>query len=1718
MELKDFVSRLKSMNFSLAYENDKLSLKADSKKVTKSQIDELKRNQEITDFIKSNKQALIDFISRDGEQSSQIQGICRLSGLQEGMMFHSLYDQQAATYIEQFACDLIELDATTFEQAWQDIIKRHTILRTSFSYDKLKLPVQCVHSHVSFNADLLDFSAFSEEEQHERLLGFELEDRAKKFDLEKAPLMRLTLIKTGPERHRMIWTCHHILFDGWSLPIIMSELFEFYQLRMSGEFPASDFEDRYEDYIRYIEKQDKTNEEAHWKQYLHGVNGGTLLALIDDDLQRNKGVGVYKESVLSLTGHFTKEIEDFAQKNRVTVNTLMQGVWAILLHHYNQTQDVIFGVTVSGRPEDLPNIENRVGLYINTLPLRSTIVENQNIAQWLQNLQDEQVQNRKYQYSALNNIQKWADIQRDLFDSIFVFENYPVSEKLASSNLSVGIENATTYDQTNYPLGIKVVAAGRIIVTFNYNATLLADSYVENMLLHYENVLRQIISAEKTILGELELITSAEREMIVDGYNQTKFDFPDSESLVSLFEKQVGTSALKTALAFEQEEVSYQRLNQRVNQLCHFLVKHGISSGARVAICQERGLDMVISILAILKAGAAYVPIDPECPIERLSFILDDAQASFLITNQQRLSKYSFSGNCQVFRIDLAQTSLLEMPMENPGILIDTKSLAYIIYTSGSSGQPKGVLVSHDSVVNLVFNQKDALMLRAGISVLQFASLGFDASVHEIFCTLLYGGKLVLCSKNAILDRALFKELIERHQIELVTLPPSYQAEVKNELHSVKTLISAGEMLNKKLVEELSGKGIRVINAYGPTENTVSSILTDRPVLANGKVVIGKPIGNVRAFILDENFRPVPHGVKAELFLGGKSLANGYLNLEDLSAEKFSVHSIGNFGPERLYRTGDLARWLPEGDIEYIGRKDDQLKIRGNRVELGEIEAVLQSAPGILHASVVYKRKEAAEGRLIGYIICQDEFDRAAIASYLEARLPDYMVPATFVVMDAFPLTSSGKVDKKALPEPEQDSTKKNWKAGSQTESKLAQIWTELLEVPEVSGSADFFDLGGHSLLGIRLIAAIRSELSTEVTIGEVFANSTLELLAEVIEGKQRKDYSIPALGANRPDLVRLSYSQERLWFIDKFAGSKQYHMPWVVDLKGHLDIDALEMALRSILERHQVLRTQIVEADGIGYQRVMPSSEWGMQFVSKEQIRKEGLDIDVLIESVIQTPFQLQKDYLFRATLFERQVDKYVLVLLLHHIAFDGGSIAILASELSSFYKEYRHGRKPTIAPLPIQYADFALWERKRLAESGFDSKIDFWKSYLAGLERLKLLSDFRYRPQVGMRGSVEHQLFDVGTLQRLKNSAQEHGVTLFVYLLSAFYTLLHRYSGQTDICVGTSTGGRFAKELEGLIGFFSNTLALRNTINRQSSFKDILDSVKENTIRVFKNQDVPFEKVVEALALPRDLAESPFFQVLIVLQDENNTEPLTIDGLDVQPLGVREIYSKFDLTLSLSETAHGLAASLVYRDELFSAETISGMLSSYGKILSSTLIDASVSVGDIVLIDSFERERLVNGLNVSSSVYPADETILDLFAGQVKADSSSIALVFEGRAMSYGELDVASNRLGHYLRGLGVGPESLVGICLDRGMDMIVGILGILKSGGAYVPIDPEYPLERIGYMVSDSGVCCVVSSAGLSYRLPGLCQVIELDGTDQERIGACSSESVNSGVVSS
>ncbi|MEQ9306515.1 MAG: amino acid adenylation domain-containing protein, partial [Marinoscillum sp.] len=1611
MELKDFISRLESMNFSLAYDNDKLSLKANSKKVTRSQIEEIKRNLEITDFIKSNKQALIDFISRDGEQSNQIQGIYRLSGLQEGMMFHSLYDQHAATYIEQFACDLIELDTNKFEQAWQDIIKRHTILRTSFAYDKLKLPVQCVHSHVSFNADLLDFSSLSEEVQHEALLAFELEDRAKKFDFEKAPLMRLTLIKTAQQRHRMIWTCHHILFDGWSLPIIMSELFEFYKLRMSGKLPENNFEDRYEDYIRYIENQEKTNEKSHWRQYLHGLNSGTLLALIEDDLKRNKGVGVYKESVLSLTAHFTKEIEDFAQKNRITVNTLMQGVWAILLHHYNQTQDIIFGVTVSGRPEDLPNIENRVGLYINTLPLRSTIAENQNIAEWLQNLQDEQVKNRKYQYSTLNNIQKWADIQRDLFDSIFVFENYPVSEKLASSTLSVGIENATTYDQTNYPLGIKVIAAGQITVTFNYNATLLADSYVENMLCHYENVLRQIISADKTVLGELELITSAEREMIVHGYNQTKLDFPDSESLVSLFEKQVGMSAGKTALAFEQEEVTYQLLNQKVNQLCHFLLNHGIGSGARIAICQERGFDIVISILAILKAGAAYVPIDPECPIERLSFILDDAQASFLITNQQRLSKYSFSGNCQVFRIDLAQPSLLELPKENPGILVDTRALAYIIYTSGSSGKPKGVLVSHDSVVNLAFNQKDVLKLRAGMSVLQFASLGFDASVHEIFCTLLYGGKLVLCSKNTLLDRSLFKDLLERHNIELVTLPPSYQAEVKNELHSVKTLISAGEMLNKKLAEELSGKGIRVINAYGPTENTVSSILTDRPVLPNGKVVIGKPIGNVRAFILDENFRPVPHGVKAELFLAGKSLANGYLNSEDLSAEKFSVHSIGNFGPERLYRTGDLARWLPEGDIEYIGRKDDQLKIRGNRVELGEVEAILQSAPGILHASVVYRRQEAAEGRLIGYVICQVEFDKAVVSNYLETRLPDYMIPVAFVVMDAFPLTSSGKVDKKALPEPDQDSIKKNWKARNQTEFKLAQIWKELLEIPELSGTDDFFDLGGHSLLGIRLIAAIRSELSTEVTIGEVFAHSTLEILAEVIDGKQQKDYSIPALGANRPDLVPLSFSQERLWFIDQLGGSKQYHMPWVVDLDGHLDIIALEMALKSILERHEVLRTQIVEVDGIGYQRILSSSEWGMQFVSKEYIHQEGLDIDGLIESAIQTSFHLQKDYLFRATLFERDTDKYVLVLLLHHIAFDGGSIAILADELSKFYKEYRHGRKPAIVPLPIQYADFALWERKRLAESGFESKIDFWKSYLAGLERLQLLSDFRYRPQVSMRGSVQHKLFDVGTLERLKNSAQEHGVTLFVYLLSAFYTLLHHYSGQSDICVGTSTGGRSAKELEGMIGFFSNTLALRNSIDRQASFKNTLESVKENTIQVFKNQDVPFEKVVEALTLSRDIAESPFFQVLIVLQDENNAAPLTIDGLNVRPLGVREFYSKFDLTLSLSETAHGLAASLVYRDELFSAETIAGMLSSYGNILSSTLTDASVLVGDISLIDSAERELLVNGLNVSSSVYAEEQTILDLFADQVRGDSSSIALVFEGATMSYGDLDAASN-----------------------------------------------------------------------------------------------------------
>ena len=1130
-----------------------------------------------------------------------IESLYRLSGLQQGMLFHGLYNEGKGAYSEQMLCDFVNLDIDILKESWEFIFKRHSILRTGFIHNEVSVPVQCVYREVKLPLEILDYRGMSKAEQEEALKKYEEDDRKKGFDFNTPPLIRFGLIRLSEDRYRMLWSWHHILFDGWSLPVLMEEFMNTYETLKSGKKIVLNEIDRFEDYIRYIERGNKERHEKFWSDYMKGVEQGTLLPFIGTTAQRNKGIGEYGTEVLVFDEETTSKAEAFAQKNRITVNTLMQGVWSYLLHKYTGNDDITFGAIVSGRPDDLPGVEQRVGLYINTLPLRSVINDEQGIAKWLQEIQKQQLASRQFQHTPLQDIQRLTGVSGDLFDSLLVFENYPVSEIVKANKWSLKIENVVLKERTNYPLTLMIGAAKEITINFSYNSEILRKEFVKEIRDHFENVFQQIISKKVNTAGEIKLLSKEEEDRILFEFNNTKVDNPKNKSLVDLFEEQAANSPDSIALIFEDKNLTYEELNENANKLAHYLKIKGVKADTLVPICMERGIEMITGIIAILKAGGAYVPVDPDYPAERKSFMLEDSGAALMLCSEKVKTELPDTKNTEVIVTDSGKdkSEIEKQSAKNLNEKVDPKNLTYVLYTSGSTGNPKGVRMPGSSLVNLLLWQ-DKQFTNKSRKVLQFTSLNFDVSFQEIFSTLCFGSTLCLISADRRIDLSEVMKDIEKNKITHLFVPyivlknlAEFILSGSGDTYSLEEIITAGEQLKltKDLDKFLNNGKIKLVNQYGPTE---AHVVSSYNVTGNHETTplppIGKPVDNTQLYILGKDDKLVPVGVTGELYIAGAQLALGYLNLPELTKEKFIKDPFSSDPDARMYRTGDLARWLPDGNIEYMGRTDDQIKIRGYRVELGEIESTLQQSDLIKQAVVLAKEDKAGNKRLISYVVANGNFEKEKIITYLRNQLPEYMVPGLWIEMDSFPVTPNGKVDKRKLPEPDiSELLSVEYVAPrNETEEKLAQVWKELLGAERVGIHDNFFELGGHSLLVIRLISAIRKNFEVEINVNSVFEYPTLEALANHIQSKSGGQTLTSISVQKRPERIPLSYSQERLWFLDALEGSVQYHVPAVLRLKGKLNVEAFEYALKKIVSRHEVLRTVMLQHEGQPYQHII--------------------------------------------------------------------------------------------------------------------------------------------------------------------------------------------------------------------------------------------------------------------------------------------------------------------------------------------------------------------------------------------------------------------------------------------------------------------------------------------------------------------------------------------------
>ncbi|HLZ87885.1 MAG TPA: amino acid adenylation domain-containing protein, partial [Puia sp.] len=1102
------------------------------------------------------------------DKATRITGLYRLSGLQEGMLFHGLYDGKGGAYLEQFSCELKGVDEAVFAGSWSILLRRHSVLRSAFYYDAFRLPVQCVYGEVQLPLTVLDYRELGEAEQAAAVRAYEELDHEKGFDFREPPLLRVGLLRLSDERYRMVWTHHHILFDGWSRQILVEEFLAAYELLSSGGILPGSEDDRYEDYIRYIEQRDKTLEEEYWRGCLEEVTTGTLLPFIRSGADRNKGDGQYKEEMLVLDQEVAESIGAYAQRLKVTVNTVMQGAWAYLVHRYTGNREIIYGVTVAGRPEDLAGMERRVGLYINTLPLCSRLEEGQETGAWLMAMQEGQLRSREYQYTPLSEIQRWTGIRGELFDSLLVFENYPVSKVVSARSWRLEVGDLQIRQQTNYPLTLTVSIGEEIGIGFTYNTGLLTLAEVRRIQAHFGHVLRQIIASAQLKIGDIALVTPAERQQLLSGFNNTVVAYAGEKTVVDLFRQQAVRTPEKVAVVFGAEMLTYGELEGRSNQLARYLRELGVEEGGLVPICVERSLEMVIGILGILKAGGAYVPLDPAYPADRLQYMLEDTAARVIVSSRACRGLLPEKDGLVVVRPDEQQEEISRRSGEV--ILLNRKKghLTYVIYTSGSTGRPKGVSMPEEGLVNLLLWHEESQGHRADKRVLQFASINFDASFQELFSALCFGGRVYLIDEQSRKDagellKAMIAYGIHHLFIPYVVLKNISEHAREMELYpgELEAIFTAGEQL--RLSEDIrvlcDRTGAKLFNYYGPSEAHVVTAYEVRASDYGTRILppIGKPIGNTSIYILDQRQDLCAVGVVGEICIGGVQVASGYLHRPELTAEKFVANP---YGKGRIYRTGDLGRWLEDGEIEFLGRRDHQVKVRGNRVELGEVESVLGQCPGVRQCVVLDREDIHGYKLLVGYVVAEGTFSRENIWWYMRSRLPDYMIPSVLIGLDSLPLTINGKVDKKALPQVDGDGLRKGQYVAPRTESEqaLTEIWAELLGIERIGIDDNFFELGGHSLLATRVVSAMRRLLGLEVAIRDLFIYPTIGELSAHLGAPVRGQVLPVIVAGQRPDRIPLSYSQERLWFIDQLEGGVQYHMPSVLRLRGALNVEAL--------------------------------------------------------------------------------------------------------------------------------------------------------------------------------------------------------------------------------------------------------------------------------------------------------------------------------------------------------------------------------------------------------------------------------------------------------------------------------------------------------------------------------------------------------------------------------
>jgi amino acid adenylation domain-containing protein len=1630
---------------------------------------------------------------------------CALSYAQQRLWFLDQWEGPGGTYNIPAAWRLRgALNVAALERALDAMVARHEVLRTVYRSVEGEPSARVL----PVGAGLLSVVDLREVPEREAaMMALVAAEAGRAFDLASGPVLRASLVVMGEAEHVLVVCVHHIAFDGWSQGVFWRELSVCYGAYCEGrEAGLPELAVQYADYAcwqrGWLEGEVLAAQALVWKEALMGFP--QVLELPTDRARpvrqtHRGGVETVVLPVAVLDG-----VQALARREGVTVYMVLLGAFQALLHRYTGQAQLLVGTPVAGRQhEDLAGL---IGFFVNTLVMKADFTDGPSFQTHLGRVRAAALEAYAHQDVPFEKLVEVLGVARDpsrspLFQVMFsMVENggaVPSLGGLAMERVEAERRSA------KFDLGLFMAPGeGGLVAALEYNADLFEAETAARMLGHLGVLLADAVARPETLVGRLALLTEAEQQQMVE-WNRTEAEVPET-TLHALFEAQVERTPDAVAVVFEGESLTYRALDERANQLAHHLRSLGVGPDVVVGICVERSLDMVVGLMGILKAGGAYVPFEPSHPVERLADALEDAEVAVLLARPDLVDVLPPT-RARVVGWEPGRADWNHRPADKPAHLGAAGDRAYVLFTSGSTGKPKGVSIEHRNIVHYVTGVMARLELEPRATYALVSTLAADLGNTVLFPSLCGGGCIHVIGEDLAMESLGLAAYFGEHRIDCLKIVPSHleallagQADARLVPH--KRLILGGEASSWGLIDTIRNlrPGCVVMNHYGPTETTVG-VLTYRvdPAVREAAIVpLGRPLPNVQVHVLDGERNPVPVGVAGEVYIGGAGVARGYLNRPALTEERF-VPDPWRTAPARLYRTGDRAIRLTTGALVFVGRVDHQVKLRGFRIELGEIETVLGQCAGVQQCIVVVREDRPGEKVLVAYVV--GEAGAGELREALGQRLPEYMVPSAFVRLEALPLTPNGKVDRKGLPAPTMDSRAMHVGGAprSPLEALVAEAFTQVLGLPGVGIHDDFFQLGGHSLKAMQLVSRLRTLASAELAVRVVFDAPTVAGLARAIEVARAGGVRmLPALRA-RPGAedCALSYAQQRLWFLDQWEGpGGTYNIPAAWRLRGALDVGALERALATMVTRHGVLRTVYRSVEGEPVARVLPVGAGLLSVVDLRAVPEPEAAMMALVEAEAGRAFDLGSGPVLRASLAVLGEAEHVLVVCVHHIAFDGWSQGVFWRELSVCYGAYCEGREAGLPGLAVQYADYACWQRGWLEGEVLAAQALAWKEALAGYPQVLELPTDRPRPvRQTHRGGVETVVLPVAVQEALQALARREGVTVFMVLLGAFQALLHRYTGQAQLLVGTPVAGRQHEALEGLIGFFVNTLVMKADFSDEPSFREHLGRVRTAALEAYAHQDVPFEKLVEVLGVARDPSRSPLFQVMFSMVEEGN-DPPTLGGLAMVRVEAERRSAKFDLGLFMAPTGQGLVASLEYNADLFEAGTAARMLGHLGVLVADAVARPETPVGRLALLTEAERYRIVVEWNRTEIAYP-ETTLQGLFEAQVERTPDAVAVVFEGESLTYRALDEWANQLAHYLQSLGVGPEVLVGLCVERSLEMVVGLLGILKAGGAYVPLDPAYPRERLAFMLEDACVPVLVTQQRLLAQLPPTVESVRL-----------------------